>query len=343
MLGRKSEPKQHFELNLPDVEKDQHSEVAHPQPHPEAEIVIPPLKRPFLTAQNIALIALLLLLLFAGMAIWSWSRLGSLQEIRRAETQRHELVIDSLIRVKAGLENNLVQLETAYADLIYGNDSLAQQLAAAANIIAANDSTMRANAREESALRAEVQRLQSVKDRYETVIALLNQNNAALIAENARLRGKSDSLTQQVSALGRQLEAQLRQTLAEQFKATAFRVEMRRRNDQLTLRAKRTRELSISFDLINVPPTYQGNRQLYLVITDDQGLPIASDNPVQATIKTDKGPVAIIAQATQFQNVVDAQRIVLNYKLEDRLKSGTYVVSVYSDKGLLGVASFRLT
>lgn len=341
MLGRKPDPKQHFELNLPDVEKDQHSEVAHP--HAEADIVIPPPKRPLLSAKNIALLALFLLLLFGGMAIWSWGRLGSLQEIRRAESRQHELVIDSLIRVKAGLENNLVQLESAYSDLIYDNDSLAQQLAAAANITASKDSVITANAREESALRAEVQRLQTMKDRYETVVALLNQKNAALIAENARLQGKSDSLSLQVSALGRQLEAQIRQTASAQFKATAFRVEMKRRNDKLTLRAKRTRELAVSFDLINVPEAFQGKQQLYLVVTDDQGIPVASDNPVQATIKTDKGPVAIIAQATQSQNVVDAQRIVLNYKLEDRLKSGTYVVSVYSDKGLLGVASFRLT
>ncbi|MBP6811133.1 MAG: hypothetical protein KA138_06420, partial [Saprospiraceae bacterium] len=63
----------------------------------------------------------------------------------------------------------------------------------------------------------------------------------------------------------------------------------------------------------------------------------------QKTIRTDKGNVSIVAQATQAQYVIDNQRIELNYELEERLKKGTYVVSVYSDKGLLGVASFRLT
>ena len=84
------------------------------------------------------------------------------------------------------------------------------------------------------------------------------------------------------------------------------------------------------------------HQQLYLVITDDKGLPIPSKNPVQASIKTEKGTVAIIAQATQLQNVIENQRIALKYHLEDRLKKGTYIVSVYSEKGLLGVASFRL-
>jgi hypothetical protein len=79
-----------------------------------------------------------------------------------------------------------------------------------------------------------------------------------------------------------------------------------------------------------------------LAITDDKGIPIPIKNPIQATIKTEKGSVAIIAQATQLQNVIENQRISLSYKLDDRLKKGTYIVSVYSEKGLLGVASFRL-
>jgi hypothetical protein len=53
--------------------------------------------------------------------------------------------------------------------------------------------------------------------------------------------------------------------------------------------------------------------------------------------------VAIEAQASQLQNVIDNQRVEMLYKLEERLKKGSYVVAVYSDKGPLGVASFRLT
>ncbi len=351
MLGfsRKPDPKQHFELNLPDVDKDIHSEVVRPLNPAEQseEIIIPPPKAPLLSAENIALISVILLILFAGLTVWSWNRLSSLQSLRQTETQQHEYVLDSLLQVKAGLENNLNQLELQFSDLRMDNDSLAQELAGAVNIIAEKETAIREiqvqNVREESALRAQVQRLQTLKDRYETIIAVLNQRNAALTAENQYLRGATDSLSLQVSELGRQLEAQIRQTLSAQYKATTFRVEVERRNDKLTVRAKRTRGLRVSFDLRNVPPPYQGNQQIYLVITDDKGLPIASKNPVQKTIQTDKGNVSIVAQATQAQYIIDNQRIELNYELEERLKKGTYVVSVYSDKGLLGVASFRLT
>lgn len=352
MLGsfrRKSNPEEHFELNLPHVDKDQHSQIAHPVPNAGegANIVIPPPKRFVLSTENMALIALILLLLSAGFGVWSWMRLGSLENVRRSEAQQHEVVLDSLLQVKISLENNLNQLEAAFADLSAGKDTLAQRLASATNIIAEKETVIREvknqNVREEKALRAQVQRLQTMKDRYETIIAVLDQKNAALAAENARLRGTTDSLFTQISELGKQLEAQIRRTLSAQYKATSFRVEVERRNDKLTVRAKRTRELNVSFELNNVPAAYQGNQQLYLTITDDKGLPVPSENPKYATIKTERGNVEIIAQVTQFQNVIGDQRVLLSYKLEDRLKKGTYVVSVYSDKGLLGVASFRLT
>lgn len=350
MLGsfkRKSNPEQHFGLNLPPVDKDQHSEIAHPTLNrSEGDIVIPPPKRYLLTTENIALLSILLLLLAVGFGLWSWLRLGSLEKVRQSEAQQHELVLDSLSQLKISLENNLNLLEGAFAELRAGKDTLAQRLVEATNIIAEKEIVIKEiksqNVREERALRAQVQRLQTMKDRYETIIAVLDQKNAALSAENARLRGTADSLSTQVSELGKQLEAQIRRTLSAQYKATAFRVEVERRNDKLTVRAKRTRELTISFELNNVPAAYQGNQQIYLTITDDKGLPIASKNPTQATIKTEKGNVPIIAQVTQFQNMISDQRVLLNYKLEDRLKKGTYIASVYSDKGLLGVASFRL-
>jgi hypothetical protein len=335
-------------LNLPDVEKGQHSEIAHLNPSGDLgfEIVVPPAKRPLLSAENTALIAIILLILTAGFGMWSYARLGSLETLRRSDAQRHQVLLDSLQQVRAGLESNLGQLETAFADLSAGRDTLAMQLAAATNIITEKETVIREiqsqNRREENALRAQIQRLQTVKGRYETIIAVLERKNAALTAENARVRGTGDSLSLQVSELGRQVADQIRQVQTARFKATGFRVELTRRNDKLTLRARRTREVNFSFQLNDVPEFHQGSQQLYLVITDDQGVPIASDNPAYATIHTDKGEVAVVAQATQIQNIIDNQRIALSYKLEDRLKSGTYVVSVYSEKALLGVASFRL-
>ncbi len=338
-------PDSHTGLHLPHVEKGLHSEIAHlhTSVEPGEPIIIPPAKRPLLSAENIALLAIIFMLLSAGLGVWSWSELT---ENRTSQARQQAVMVDSLLQVKSGLESNLDQLERSFSNLSADNNWLSEQLATATNIIAEKDSVIQAvkgqQVRNEAALRAQVQRLQTVKDRYEAVIAVLNQQNADLTAENGRLHGATDLLSAQVSELGQQLEAHIRRNLLAQYKATAFRVELTRRNDKLTVRARRTRELNIIFELNSVPPNYQGNQQLYLVITDDQGRPIASKNPVQTTLRTNKGPLAIVAQATQMQNVMESQQIVLAYALEDRLKRGTYIVSVYSEKGLLGVASFRL-
>ncbi len=352
MLGsffRKPKPQPPLELDLPNVDKEDRTEIAnlHASSDADPEIVIPRHKPPLLSTENIALMAILLLLLTGALGIWSWMRFNQLYELRQTEAKQHEVMLDSLMGVKMSLENNLDQLQTDFTDLSSENDTLAQRLAKTTNIVAEKEAAIQEikgqNLREEKALREQVKRLQTIKDRYETIIAVLDQKNARLTAENEQLRGSNDSLSMEISDLGRKLESQIRQTLSARYKATGFRLEMERRNDKPTIRAKRTRELKVFFELNNVPVAYQGSQALYLVITNDKGISIPCDNPIDATIKTEKGNLDITAQMTRLQNVIDNQRVSLNYKLEDRLKKGTYVVSVYSEKGLLGVASFRLT
>jgi hypothetical protein len=72
MLGsffRKSNPEQHVELNLPHADKTHHSEIAHPHTPTEQDIpiVIPPTRPAILSTENVALIAIILLLLMTGL------------------------------------------------------------------------------------------------------------------------------------------------------------------------------------------------------------------------------------------------------------------------------------
>ncbi|MCC7464641.1 MAG: hypothetical protein IT261_00130 [Saprospiraceae bacterium] len=351
MLGsffRKSKAGSQTGLDLPPVNKEERTEIAHLKSGQkgDGEIVIPPRKTPLLSAENIALISILLLFIAGALGIWSYSRYHEIKALRDTELVQHEVVLDSLEGVKLGLEQHLDELEVAFTDLRSENDTLATRLATTTNIVAQKEALIKEikakNIRDEKALREQVQQLQSVVDRYETIIRVLDQKNAALTAENNRLRGVADSLSEEISDLGLRLEAQIRRTMSAQYKANGFRVELERRNDKPTTRAKRTRELKIYFDLNQVPRNFQGNQKLYLSITDDLGRPIACERPIDVSIPTERGPVAIVAQASQLQNVIDNQRVEMIYRLEERLKKGTYVAAVYSDKGPLGAASFRL-
>ena len=142
--------------------------------------------------------------------------------------------------------------------------------------------------------------------------------------------------------LAKQLEEQIRKTQSATFKATSFSVKLERRNDKLTTRAKKAREIFVSFDLADVPKTFQGQQRIYMVITDDKGNPIPSKNPTKATVYAPSGPVEIMAQQLKEVEIDATQRLSFTHKFDDRLKSGNYVVAIYCDKGLLGASSFKL-
>jgi hypothetical protein len=170
----------------------------------------------------------------------------------------------------------------------------------------------------------------------------LREENRVLTGENVQLRNENSTLNGQMQDLAKQLEEQIRKTQSARFKATSFRVEVARKSDKLTARAKKARDIFISFDLADVPEPYRGTQKLYLVVTDDKGRPIFSDNPVKTSVQTPTGPIAITYQQVKQVLIDDTQRLSFTYNLDERLRAGGYVVAIYCDSGLLGASSFRL-
>lgn len=293
-----------------------------------------------------------LLLLSAGIGWFFWQK----SKTMLVENERKEKALDSLTVVRAGLERELDSLQLAYADLRTENETLQGRIATAAAQMAQKDSFLQkiksnaaAQSRDLEALRGQVADLQKMKTEYETIIGLLRSENeqlknenTALKGENTALKGTNDQLSAQVSDLSEKLAEQIKRTQSATFRATSFRVEVEKRGDRLTTKARKAREIMVSFDLADVPEPYQGAQKLYLVITDEKGKPIESANPMKATIMAPAGSVEITAQAIKQVVLERTSRQNFVYKLDDRLKKGNYVVAIYCDKGLLGASSFKL-
>jgi len=297
-----------------------------------------------------AIVITLLFLLSTVAALMFWRQSSGYQ----IKTQEQKITIDSLTNLKAGLERSLDSLQTAFADLRTENESLIGKASVTSNLAASKEEALKKLKSQSSRtileLRAQIESLQKTKTEYETIIAVLKAENDQLKAENAALKeentGLKDSngqLTAQVDDLAKKLEEQIRRTQSATFKASSFRVEVERKGDKLTARAKKARELSISFDLADVPKPYQGIQKLYLSITDANGKPIASSNPTNVTIHAPASDIPIIALQTRPVNLAATQRLSFVYKLEEKLVAGNYVAAIYCDKGLLGASSFRLT
>ncbi|MBU6340258.1 MAG: hypothetical protein KGS48_02080 [Bacteroidetes bacterium] len=297
-----------------------------------------------------AIIITILFLISAIAAFSLWRQSSGFMQ----KNKEQQVTIDSLLSVKTRLETTLDSLKTAFADLKTENETLEGRTSVTSDLIAMKEASLKKlkaqSSRTIQELRLQIEALQKTKTEYETVIAVLRAENeqlkaenAALKAENTTLKGEKDQLAVQVDDLAKKLEEQIRRTQSATFKASSFRVEVARRGDKLTARAKKARELNISFDLADVPKPYQGIQKLYLSITDANGKPISTANPTNVTVHAPSGDVPVIALQTRPVNLASTQRLSFNYKLEEKLAAGNYVAAIYCDKGLLGASSFRLT
>lgn len=297
----------------------------------------------------ISIIAILLLVVSTAVGIYFWRKASN----AGAENSRLTESVESLEAEKLRLEQQLDSLSLSYNDLRTENEDLSGKLASSSDLIAQKDAALKKiksqNKRQLNELRTQVEELRHLKIEYETLITAIQVENEQLKAENQRLtdenqqlQSENSNLSGQVDDLAKKLEDQIRKTQSAKFKASSFRVEVGRRNDKLTVRAKKAREVTVSFDLIDVPSNYQGAQHLYLSITDDKGQPIAAANPIKTTVEAPSGTISIVAQQVKAVSLGETQRLSFNYKLDEKLKRGNYVAAIYCNVGLLGASSFRL-
>jgi chromosome segregation ATPase len=293
---------------------------------------------------------LILLLIFSiGSSIYFWNKSRNAGASVTSLTES----VQALEAEKARIEHALDSLSAAYGEVRIENEGLRGKEASTAELIAQKDASIKKiksqNNRELAALRAQLDELRQLKIEYETLITAVQVENEQLKAENQRLLGENkqlqtenSSLNGQVGDLAQKLEDQIRKTQSAKFKATSFKVEIGRKNDKQTIRAKKAREINVSFDLIDVPEKYHGDQHLYLVITDEKGKAISSTKPIKTTIEAPTGNLQIEAQQVKAVSLAEKQRLSFNYKLDERLKSGNYVAAIYCNVGLLGASTFRL-
>ena len=202
-------------------------------------------------------------------------------------------------------------------------------------------------------LKKDIQMMRNAKVNLEAELSALQKENEGLRAENERLSGELRKVKNEnqmlvdkvgeLTVMSQNLKSIQESIAPGGIRASAFRVEVEKRNDKLTVKGKKARELSISFDLMDVPENMHGVQKIYLAITDNKGTPISGKNNKPVKVGSADKKSEVVSQQVKEVNVTSTQRLGFTYPLEQKLEPGYYRAVVYTENGWIGSVSFRVS
>ncbi len=310
--------------------------------------------------RNLTILAVILGLLFLGSLIWGITRNSAAGELQVANTEMSG-EISQLEQLRNNLLSQVDSLDVAYNEVSAENESMRGELSTAQETAkrALYDMRQAQKSRKNDNDVAYQMRLQ-IEDLI-NVRTILENNIAELTTENETLRGRNVQLNRDLSTakteaynatkekdniarMNETLEKDLEVMTLGAFKATAIQANLYSNNKatRTTTNASRVKKIDISFDLTDVPEEYLGVRPIYLMMTDQSGTPVVSENPVNAKVTINGAETNIIALEGRDVNVERNQRISFSHELDDKLADGFYRVQIVTDLGILGSANLQL-
>ncbi len=308
------------------------------------------------TRTILGILAALLFLFLLGTAFWGYGLKTEKEQLISEKTSLSKQLGEIEI-LKLDLEAEVDSLESAYFSLADENESLQESLKSEKARVRRRDQRIKSisnalakeqtdNGTEINDLRSQIQSLLASKAALESSIFSLRSENDSLRNMTVGLtkdlgKAREDNLA--MANLNRSMEGELDRLTLANFKASAFNVEFLKRNSKkVTSKSRRAKKVKVSFDLTSVPQEYQGVRPVYLVITDEKATPIKLKEPITAQVVVNGQTQNISAAAAKEVNVQKSQRISFSHDLDEKLSSGYYRISIYTDIGLLGATNFRL-
>lgn len=310
--------------------------------------------------QSLTIAAIILALLFLGTLAWGISRNSAAGDLT-VENERVNAEAEQLTILRAKLEAEVDSLGTIYESAVADKESLQGQLteAQATTKAALYDMRKAQKSRKNDndvayQMRLQIEDLINARANLETRLAEVEQELSTLRKENVVLRqdlstSKTEAYelakkSENLETMTKSMEKQINVMTLGAFKASAIQVDMYRGNsgDKVTADASRVKRMAISFDLTDVPDKYLGVRPLYLVLSDQSGTPVTSENPVRAKAIVNGAEMDLIALEGRDVNIEKNQRISFTHDLDVKLKAGYYRAQIFTDLGLLGAANVNL-
>lgn len=311
------------------------------------------------SASNAAKIAAIVLgLLFLGAVGYIFHLNGQLDEYR-GKTANLNTTVEQLNQEQASLEQELGELNVSYESSQAENVTLqgtieekVQRINTLKSQINRVRKELKTSQSDNETVRAELARLEQIKSQLEQSMTNLQAANtqlenseARLTGELATMKGMVEDLNAQVAELtesNNQKEAHLLKVAPAGYRADDFRIDMEQRNDKVTAKARRIREIKVNFNLDNVPAEKQGAQKVYVAVTDLFGNPVSGIATTTVSIPAPNENLKVEIAAEQAVELSEKQEVAFSIQPEAKLSAGEYSLMVYSDAGYLGSTGFRL-
>jgi prefoldin subunit 5 len=228
-----------------------------------------------------------------------------------------------------GLKNDLTVLKGRNAELDRIVEETSTQLARKESEII----QLRADNASLTDVRRKNEELQALRRKLEEDIRNLNLNMEQLIAENSRISKQMETVTDEKEFLA------VQNALLEAMLADNYRVEaLRGKKDKLTVAARWTNRLMVSFDV----PVEIGEELNFRIVTPD-GMELSSRDNESASINFYNQNNNLLASLESTSSMSqDTKRAELIYRPDHKLARGIYRFNVYNGTEYMGSMQLRL-
>jgi len=252
------------------------------------------------------------------------------------QLQKEKIRSETLLSEKLNLEKSIDKFKKDLASLQGKNAQLDKIVRETSDQLTKKESEIRKLMAENASLadlKKKNEELEVLRKQLEEQIASLNMNMDQLIAENKKYSEQLASMKTENASLA------THNALLEAMLADNYRIEaLKGRHDKLTVAARRTNKLMVSFDI----PAEVG-KDLYFKILTPDGQELSSRNDESVIMKfydENKNLMAsLTGTAAGNQN---AKRAELIYKPVNKLTKGIYKFNVYNGKEYMGSIQVRL-
>ena len=281
-------------------------------------------------AQTVIIIATSVVLILAGLSIYKNVTIKN-------QLQKEKIRSETLLSEKLELNKSIDNFKKDLASLQGKNTQLDKVVKETSGQLEKKESQIRKLLAENASLtdlKKKNAELEALRNKLEEEVASLNLNVNQLMADNKQYSEQLESMQTENKSLA------FHNALLEAMLSDNYRIEaLRGKHDKLTVAARRTNKLMVSFDI----PSGSGKDIYFKIVTPDEK-ELSSRDDKSATINYINQDENLMASLTESaaSGSQSAKRAELIYKPEHKLTKGIYRINVYDGKDYMCSIQLRL-